>query len=1719
MVKVLLDVTINLLCIALGIIGVLLPWRLIAVVTSSKCGSAFSDQGRFREWCLTLFGCALMDLIFVPLALLTLLWPPRWRMLFEGTCKRFAEHHDETASNYDFELRLGWGHAFVESVADVLATVMGLVALGCPWRTLSFLRAAAEKAQGNHELNSKLGEVRCVAFYEGFSAILDAPCVLIGLPSVVVPTRTCVYLRVTFWRHPWKSDCEVRSFWLVSTFLAIVDLVSMPFAVVALINPLRTMTFVRAFRERWSRASVVVAGREEPWPLWDWALRRSCLGHGAQSILDILLLPMALVVFLTVYRARPLVETMCPGAAQHLRGAGTSSSCQCLNVWLLQDYQHLSDGPQDAPAPASAVDEEERPCWPISVTHLTTLRQFCLILADVVVLPAALLVLLTCYRWHHIVEVWWPPAPSEWAAEYAAATDTEDGAVPNSPANGRAARAANHRSRAGVRKGPLAYHKAAIFNALVVLHDAVLMLAVGVLFLSVYRAAAAWRLLRSQNPGFRGQLWREVLELCLDLLFLPLLLVLLVTLWRADIVLRAAYQAEGNWPRRCAIVDHFVRLLRDVLGMAAALVVAVSLVRLPSLLLELWAQRARTVLGDPWLHLRRVVLLLPDHRSRDARPRVHCWATQPLARRREEVGQLRLNVVSPRFWDEIGRVYGGAISSLARGFMPFTLTDGKQLDFDELLPAEAEVTLKMGSRELRQRLLRLDPAVILCLQLEHKRPDGTEEVLARLPMPLELYQQAARREDEEIPVPEEFLEPEAAERLCGPLQAGAGVRETLWLIAFKQLLQLALDVLHLALLLLTVVAPWRTIECLYYLCASKASWVEHVAWRLLHVAAFKDDALLRIRRNLEPVLNRTAKAHAPQVHSGQLQSVEQAGLRQLSEVPLPPTYLEKWLGKEVAASAPELAEQFRTHGELRDAVAAYWPSMSFAVNLQHAFGHFDPMEHAHALHLVASAGEVAEHQLSISTERLRGALDRELPARLAQLRAEEGGQDRRCFLLSKPLDQQRRLIRHFASSAAADWGAFLLLLLIAVTGYRLPQAVSEVRRGRDMSFRDRLKTSVVHHAFLVAVDVWRFVSALVASLLALITLVRALEFLEDAALRCSSLWELRSTALRHTRDALRELWELMVLLTLWKTYRAVLRSVIFGLFLPAYGLLILPGARIRLAAWAVLCVLCFCLEWPTVALVVATVLVLASCVPAAAAAQRKGLAQQGHCYSMHLSWLNVLALLGMLLEVVLLSGGIDALRSVLLGPVALKVAVVIACLWLLVTAMPPAITATSGEQDGAASRDSIRYHFVVLALRQVCVLPAFAVLLATTGSVAVDGTSTELSIITLLTMCLLTSMVLSLDQQKVQCSSVALRLDVIHPPLFLAGLALLQALAASLQVLAAPVALQALGAVPAFLWVYLYPKLVGPYGGPEWLQPIRGVAALLPVWTLVCASVVEVSYAAPDDPLYRTVWMVGCGFCILVATARALMVRRSMVLLHRGQAEAHVVRQTLRQLSAKGAVLSHDTEDGVVRIEEHRQPLAAPDAAAALEAFEDKVRIERLDQNFLLRRQEWLDALRAGRDSWQAVAAAARELLDALRTPPTLVLVFSTLRASGPAAREVPGVLWNIILEYLGTQPVMATLLPAVETYAGGGPAAQFKRAVAAVQWCTRTLRSAARRQDTDPAADSWEAFSAQVYGGGRPRKDFFRVIFPCWTSRRNGPPRVFRLDCSRVAMNAEADY
>ncbi|CAJ1410041.1 unnamed protein product [Effrenium voratum] len=1575
-----LDVTLTAICVVLLALALCVLWRIPAIVgllTKKK----FKELKDFQAFCGTQFLCSVADVFLFAFVAPSVVWPLRWRQLAKAM-KKVSRGRGDDDDGYNVSDRTDLVESASESYADLVLAPLALLALLLFWRLAP---AHREKLWPQWQHFEKcLSQLRNWAAKQGLHGLLDLGFVAYGLVSLLVPSRMPGLWNVLWAKEHFKDrrdSCEARGYLLLLPFVSLAELLSILLALAALANPLRSRSLVHRLSGSSSRGSSSRARTPNPL-LWDAELRVEVAKVGLASLLDLLLLPMGLIVCLSVYRAGPLVSA--------LRFPATELE---VEVWVAEPEPDAGDATEAAASGPSAGAGARRlveDTLPVSRVHRAALVQFCLLGLDLLTLPCALLVLLTWYRVSHVSE------DMKWVS---------------------------------AKNQKVAYHLAVVWNSLFVLHDGLLGLCCLSLVLSVYRLPRAWRAAFPPEGQLRDrprrEIWQEIGHLLLDLPLLPLLLILLVTLWRADLVLAKLWQPGTNCEKRRAVLVEFLELARDVLGFLALLLLAVTLVRLPKALLDIYAQRARQVKGDPRLRVRRLRLRCPEHTEADRRLVFQAEAVQDDGRLRQDLGVLRINVISASFWEELGRSLGSSIASLGQALMPFLLKDGQHLKYSDFLHENATIELRMGGKGLKEKILQLEESITMCVQIEHKAPDGAEEVLTRLPIPMSLLHRAVRTPGDFVEVEEQVLT-SPLESVCGPLLAGAGVRAALWLCAFRELWQLILDLLHLVLFALLILAPWRLVQCTYVACRPNQVWMELLRRQTLGLLRFKSAMLRRYQKGLEPALNAAAK-DPPARTSKRLQQVAAA---ERARTPLPTVQKERALLSELRRQGSEaFVEKARLCSSLQDAAASYWPTLAFGANLQLLKKKFNPQEHALALEKICAASGRAE--------RLAMDLARDLEAGQAPEGAEKGG----CLRAAcgKSLVEHRRLVQIFAAELCQDYAAFVLGSLLLVTFYRVPTTLGAVFCGEREAggppgasrspLVQRLRIVLNCQVRLLASDIWMLLTTGLACLCALLTLVRALEFLK-ASLHCGSLAELRSCAWDSSCEALGALWELLALLFFWDSYKTLVRSAVCALLLPAWGLLLLPHG-LRILLWLGLCALPWTLplHWVlrSLAAVEAVFFLVALLRRRAAAAQE---AVPAHMKTLRISGMNALALISLVVDAVLLSS-LDVLAPTLRQEGWLYGAVAVTALWLLVISLPHAMSKDESSEKDCLS--SGKFHVGMQLLRRL-LLPAAIVfsVQVLAGEMALDdayGASARGACLGLAFLTFTTVLGLDLHTHAQDHLPDSVGLDIVQPSAFLGGLLFAQLLflnrALEQNMEGGSGLYPAVTSLLMPAWVLGYAALGGSLGGPLWLWPLQLGAALAPAWG---------AWTAALKLNENVTWAGFAGLCFL-SLCGASLVELLASRWRRAALEKAGVPQLLselwRKLAAKGALL------GVVEAPEG--DLSPWALAQRLARFEEACRMERLSVAFLERRKLWLAELRAQSNSYEVVAKCGQELLAAVTCPPSTVQIFLLMKRG--KGRRVPNAVWQMILEFVGDVRFTSKLLdPVVNHFSGGSPAEQLLR-------------------------------------------------------------------------------
>lgn len=422
------------------------------------------------------------------------------------------------------------------------------------------------------------------------------------------------------------------------------------------------------------------------------------------------------------------------------------------------------------------------------------------------------------------------------------------------------------------------------------------------------------RMREKKGVAKRKAVLKQLGALVVDLPFVLMGLLVLLTLWRAPLLIADAREetVDGGTPRkgrrrfkplkelRGVIASQFACLLRDLPCFGLLLLLAATLYRLPSTLLKLRAATKRLLL-DPVAHP-------PELAAVTARAALTPkGALRLVLRGTKPAGfaptRLSLAVGDASFWEKAEEAFGGT-AAIGKTFLPLQLTS-KHLRPGSLKEGETEaaldITIGAGRKAVKNGLAKLvacgDP--VIKLQITHGRGAGLAVQLCFKPSQaqaaLGVTPKASAAEADAKGLRNLGLD------LASSSQSAAGevpwLQDAFWSVVLAEALILARDAAHAALGLALTVAPWRQLQLLARLLEPKAAWAGR---RALGAHAL----LLDEQRRADAALQSSQAALALQVRGGErdypLPSASANTHQQLvSEVwrPPPPTPTRLYTGR------------------------------------------------------------------------------------------------------------------------------------------------------------------------------------------------------------------------------------------------------------------------------------------------------------------------------------------------------------------------------------------------------------------------------------------------------------------------------------------------------------------------------------------------------------------------------------------------------------------------------------------------------------------------------------------------------------------------------------------------------------------------------------------------------------------------------------------------------
>lgn len=232
------------------------------------------------------------------------------------------------------------------------------------------------------------------------------------------------------------------------------------------------------------------------------------------------------------------------------------------------------------------------------------------------------------------------------------------------------------------QKAKAGFHAAVMLQFFTIMHDLLLLLpACLILLVSCYR----FRLISWSSEQPRLEVWKQLLELTIDLPFVVLGVLVICSLWRMDILIQQLWGSDSASQRRRACAWQFAYLLRDLFVLPVLAIVLGTLVRIPALIAGFVSSCSSAPLeSPPTLHTQTARVLFPEAKDRsdpteiESKPRLEIDATYTPQEGTEliqgSLSTLKVHILGNRLWSEVSGTFGQVIGDVGKGLMPFNLT-------------------------------------------------------------------------------------------------------------------------------------------------------------------------------------------------------------------------------------------------------------------------------------------------------------------------------------------------------------------------------------------------------------------------------------------------------------------------------------------------------------------------------------------------------------------------------------------------------------------------------------------------------------------------------------------------------------------------------------------------------------------------------------------------------------------------------------------------------------------------------------------------------------------------------------------------------------------------------------------------------------------------------------------------------------------------------------
>eukprot|EP01083_Nonionella_stella_P002456 7096_1 len=875
--------TLNLICFCLFVVSLFALWRTYWII---KHVSSLSTMKQFRSVSATHFGLVILDLLVLPFAVVALLIPTRTYHIIKSI------HSELNSSNQANELQAYWDgyirwtlfiNFWIGIFGDMFCLFFGLLSMLIPTRTIAFFNAFIHHFNGYKQ--DDYCDLRTVFLSNFAFAILDILAIIHGVIALLLPTRT--YLLITqfqrirndhsiTYQHPYplRYTMQYRTYAFRSFYLGALDLFIVAIALLSCVFLVRI------------NALMTLLGRYSASYQQDdyHDLRIAICINCALSMMDVLCLFAGIIVLMTCIRTYPLISTIRSHSTEEWKPKRDilfieygldynitlrRNICKhfaflfidilfvpLLLVCLLSVYQGIEI--YHLIRDAAQYDEQR-----MNLIRKKVIINFVTLVCDVVLMtPLMIITIVTVYRlpslYRHI--------RYNWNVYYLNRSMTMHYTLQNEEAVPLKHKDKDVHQSTSLRV-PTNARIHVCLNALVILGDIIFIVpCVVLLCVTFYRIPYLFNACEADSYAIQDDdddymdeyeaIYDERYDLfittCLIFLDIPcamLCFIIFLTVWRSfklyDL-LRNDTQNASQFRKHSFF--EFIYLVRDIVCLIPLSVIVVTLFRLPMIILKIMSKlrTPRTSYNETQLKIEAASLEFQEK----GKPRI--WihkATKnahfALNNDTAKKGNLRLFVLGDEFWNDVGDIFGSAISTAGQSMLPNKLSHGTNqkhglnygtsngLDYDLITDGSAVVTdvpfmiqQFIGKRSTILKNLNKfgDMNRQFLFQLEHDE----HGILFVIAVSIHDLIECAQSESGYHVLTQQNMNFDLSlndiHNIRGNTDSSGGIVDMFWVIVTMEFVQLLNDLVHLLLFLVLICVPWRCVQCIYYLVCDEVLW-------------------------------------------------------------------------------------------------------------------------------------------------------------------------------------------------------------------------------------------------------------------------------------------------------------------------------------------------------------------------------------------------------------------------------------------------------------------------------------------------------------------------------------------------------------------------------------------------------------------------------------------------------------------------------------------------------------------------------------------------------------------------------------------------------------------------------------------------------------------------------------------------------------------------------